>query len=65
MNNWQRLKDAFNRVRHNPAFQNMLSSPVTKIMGVNTALFVIVTLRIVILEDQWCALNIFSQALLI
>ena len=37
---WQRLKEAFIRLKKNPQIQNMMSSPITKIVAANSVLFV-------------------------
>lgn len=40
MNNWNNLKQSFQKLINNPNFKAMLGSPVTKIVGINTAMFV-------------------------
>lgn len=40
MSNWNNLKNSFQRVINSPGFRDLIGSPITKIVGINTGLFV-------------------------
>lgn len=40
MSNWNNLKQSFQQLINNPQIKAFISSPVTKLVGINTAMFV-------------------------
>ena len=65
MSNWGRLKQSWARIKQNPQFQNWWSSPVTKIVAINSGVFVLMHINIAFVEIEAYSITIYGQTFLI